>query len=290
MSPEIREAFVDAGGIRTRYLVAGNGPPVVLLHGTSLAIDARATWFRTIPALARHHRVFAPDMIGFGGTEAAADGRHVLRLERCGFVRAFLDALGLTRCALVGHSEGAFVATRLAIETPDLVSALVIVTSGATAPATGTAEDAVWGAASAAAYDVAGGCATEEGFVSTIGRLSATNPPEYLDILRANYRQARRNGQFERLVAASVRGDYESYVRVQEETLFPHLSKIEARILLIWARADVTVPISRGIALLDLLPGADMHVLAGAAHMAMIDRPGAFNRVLRGFLSADDTV
>lgn len=287
MTGAIREAVVDAGGIRTRYLVAGDGPPVVLLHGTSLAIDARATWFRTIPALARRHRVYAPDMIGFGGTDASPDGRQVPRLERCGYVRSFLDALGLDRCALVGHSEGAFVATRLAIETPDLVSVLVIVASGATAPAIGTADDRYWSAAAAAVYDVAGGCASEEGFLRTISRLSVTNPPEYLDILRENYRHARRSGQFERLIAASTKGDYAGYVRLQEEALFPHLSQIKARIMLIWARADDTVPVARGTKLLELLPGADMHILARAAHMVMIDRTAAFNGLLCDFLSVD---
>lgn len=286
MSAAIREAFADAGGIRTRYLVAGEGPPVVLLHGTSLAIDARATWARTIPALAGQYRVYAPDMIGFGGTEAAPDGRHVLRLERCGFVRAFVDALGLARCALVGHSEGAFVATRLAIETPALVSALVVIASGATAPRLGAGRDADWSAAAAAAYDVAGGCATEEDFIRTIGRLSLTNPPDYLDLLRANYRQARENGQFERLIAASTKGDYASYVRVQEEALFPHLAQIAAPVMLVWAREDATVPVARGVALLDRIPWADLHVLANAAHMVMIDRPDTVNRLLLGFLSA----
>lgn len=285
MTLEAATEFVDVGGIRTRYLVAGQGPPVVLLHGTSLAIDARATWMRTIPALAGHHRVYAPDMPGFGGTDPAPDGRHLQRPERCVFVRSFIEAIGLERCALVGHSEGAFIATRLAIETPDLVDALVIVTSGATAPRLRTDQDAAWSAAAAAAYDVEGGCATEESFVETIGRLSTTNPPDYLAILRSNYRDARQNGQFERLCAASTKGDYAGYTQVQEEWLFPFLGSIEARIMLVWAGADATVPIARGIKLLERLPAADMHILADAAHMVMIDRSETFNRLLLDFFS-----
>ncbi|WP_397543241.1 alpha/beta fold hydrolase [Roseovarius salis] len=258
---------------------------MLLLHGTSLAIDARVTWLRTIPALAGHHRVYALDMPGFGGTDAAQDGKHVQRPERCAFVRSFIETIGLERCAIVGHSEGAFIATRLGIETPDLVNALVIITSGATAPRLGTEQDAAWSAAAAVAYDVEGGCATEEDFVETIGRLSTTNPPDYLALLRKNYRDARKNGQFERLCASSTKGDYVSYTQVQEEWLFPFLSSIEARAMLIWAGADETVPIARGIKLLERLPDADMHILAGAAHMVMIDRPETFNSILLDFLS-----
>lgn len=268
-----------------RYLTAGHGPPVLLLHGTSLAIDARATWMRTIPALAAHHRVYALDMPGFGGTDPAPGDKHLARPERRVFVRSFIEAVGLEECAVVGHSEGAFIATRLAIETPDLVNSLVIVTSGATAPKLGTKQDAVWSAAAAAAYDVESGCATEGAFIETIGRLSTTNPTDYLSILRSNYREARKNGQFERLCAASTKGDYASYTRVQEEWLFPFLQSIEARIMLIWAGADETVPVSRGIKLLERLPKADMHILADAAHMVMIDRPDTFNRILLDFLS-----
>lgn len=275
--------FVDVAGIRTRYLVAGEGPPVLLLHGTSLAIDARATWFRTIPALTGQFRVYALDMPGFGGTDPAPAGRLLSRPERCVFVRSFIEAVGIESCSIVGHSEGAFIATRLAIEAPDLVNALVIVTSGATAPRLGTDDDAIWSAAASLAYDVEG-CATEAAFISTIGRLSKTNSPEYLAILRSNYRDARKNGEFERLCEASTKGDYVGYTQVQEEWLFPFLQSIEARIMLIWAGEDDTVPLARGMKLLERLPNADMHILAGAAHMVMIDRTETFNTILRDFL------
>ncbi|SEM38786.1 2-hydroxymuconate semialdehyde hydrolase [Roseovarius azorensis] len=285
---EVHAEFLEAGGITTRYLVAGEGRPVVLLHGSSLGIDAQVTWMCTLPVLAQRFRVYAPDMIGFGGTPPAPDGRHVQRMERCFYVRAFLQALGLERCAMVGHSEGAFVATRLAIETPGLVEALVIVTSGATAPRLGGEADADWSAAAAAVYDVAGSCTTEDDFIATIAPLSTTNPPDYLDVMRRNYRAARNSGQFERLTEASFKGDYKSYTRLQEEMLVPSLSEITARTLLIWAGADATVPVARGVALLDLLSSADMHVLGRAAHMVMIDRPRAFNRLLMDFLDGEN--
>ena len=62
--------FVDAGGLRTHYLEAGNpaAPPVVLLHGGGAGADATGNWHHTIPQLARTHRVIALDMVGFGRT------------------------------------------------------------------------------------------------------------------------------------------------------------------------------------------------------------------------------
>lgn len=261
---------------------------MVLLHGTSLAIDAWATWHRTIPFLAQRFRVFAPDMIGFGGTDPARNGTHADRIERSGFIRSFLDALALERCSLVGHSEGAFVATKLAIDQPDRIAHLAIVTSGATAPKLGTDQDHLWRAAAAKAYGVADGCRTEDAFIRTISGLSVTNPPEYLQILRSNYRAAVATDQFLRLSVFSADcRDYTRYTLLQEEVIHPYLSAVKARALLIWAAEDDTVPVERGKRLLDLIPGADMYVLARAAHMVMIDRPDAFNRLLSDFLLAE---
>lgn len=285
MSAPVDEHFVDAGGVRTRYFTAGEGPPVVLLHGSSLAIDAWSTWHRTISALGSRFRVYAPDLVGFGKSDIAPDGRHVPRLERRVHVRAFLQALGLTRCALVGHSEGGFIAGMLAVETPDLVSDLVIVASGATAPMLGGDLDRGWSAAAAAAYDVTGGCESLENFLSTNSRLSSTKPPEFLDILRSNYALARERGQLERLKDVAMHGDYREYNRLQEDLLLPRLHQATARILLVWAGADATVPVARGMKLLEQVPQADMHILGGAAHMVMIDRSEAFNCLLLGWLT-----
>jgi pimeloyl-ACP methyl ester carboxylesterase len=140
----IEERNVIAGGICTRYFDAGQGPTVVLLHGSSLAIDAWATWYATIPSLAREFRVLAPDLVGFGLSDVPADGRHVPRLERRHHVSAFLEALGVTRCSLVGHSEGGFIAAMLALENPHLVEKVVVVSSGATAPRLGGQQDRPW--------------------------------------------------------------------------------------------------------------------------------------------------
>src|SRR3546814_429472 len=154
----IKESYVMAGGIRTRYFEAGSGPIVVLLHGSSLAIDAWATWHDIIPALAQDFRVLAPDLVGFGLSDVPRDGNHVPRLERRHHVSAFIKALGIARCALVGHSEGGFIAAMLALENPDLVDKVVVVSSGATAPRLGGEEDQAWLAAAAEAYNVLDGC------------------------------------------------------------------------------------------------------------------------------------
>jgi haloacetate dehalogenase len=68
---EIRSLTVRPNGIRQHYLEAGNGPPVVLLHGFP---ETSYAWRHQIPVLARRYRVIAPDLRGYGDTEKPASG------------------------------------------------------------------------------------------------------------------------------------------------------------------------------------------------------------------------
>lgn len=280
----VREDYVVAGGTRTRYFEAGSGPVVILLHGSSLAIDAWSTWYNTIPALARDFRVLAPDLVGFGRSDAPVDGKHVPRLERRHHVSAFIEALGIARCALVGHSEGGFIAALLAVENPGLVDKVVVVSSGATSPRLGGNEDHAWQAAAAAAYNVTEGCDTEEDFIRTNARLSTKNPPEFVELLKKNYRLACESGQLERFKQAARKKNDTEYTQIQEDHLLPHLCTMKAKLFIAWSGCDETVPVARGIKLLERAPQADMHIFADAAHMVMIDRPSEFNCILRAWL------
>ncbi len=59
----IKDAWVEVGGLRTHYVTGGDGPPLVLLHGHG---ESAASWRWVLPALARTHRVYAPDFPGAG--------------------------------------------------------------------------------------------------------------------------------------------------------------------------------------------------------------------------------
>ena len=60
--------YVDANGIKTHYMEAGAGQPLVLVHGGGAGADSLSNWFRCIPAYAQKFRVIAVDMVGFGKT------------------------------------------------------------------------------------------------------------------------------------------------------------------------------------------------------------------------------
>jgi 2-hydroxy-6-oxonona-2,4-dienedioate hydrolase len=120
----VEEHDVEVDGLPIRYLAAGEGPPLVLLHGAG---DNSLDWRWVLPALARDHRVHAPDLPGSPDSARPAADYSSAFFER--FVAAFVDALGIGRATFVGNSLGGLVALRLALSEPARVGALVLVDS-----------------------------------------------------------------------------------------------------------------------------------------------------------------
>lgn len=121
MSAPITHHTLTANGIRQHYLDAGQGAPVVLLHGFP---ETNFAWRFQIPVLAEHYRVIAPDLRGYGETDKPAGGYDKRNMARD--LRELLRALGIEKIALVGHDRGARVATRFAKDYPEMVDRLVV--------------------------------------------------------------------------------------------------------------------------------------------------------------------
>jgi haloacetate dehalogenase len=117
----INRTTCRANGIRQFYLDAGDGPPVVLLHGFP---ETNFAWRFQIPALTSRYRVIAPDLRGYGETDKPASGYD--KRTMANDIVELLRVLGIGRVALVGHDRGARVATRLVKDHPDLVDRLVV--------------------------------------------------------------------------------------------------------------------------------------------------------------------
>lgn len=113
--------FAQAGAIRMHYAEAGDpaGEPLVLLHGWP---QSHHVWRRVIPLLGDRFRIVAPDLRGFGRTDAPASSYS--KAELAGDVLALLDALELDSVRLAGHDWGGYAGFLLATAHPERVSAL----------------------------------------------------------------------------------------------------------------------------------------------------------------------
>lgn len=116
-------------GIRLHYAEQGpaTGAPIILLHGYS---DSWFSYSLVLPALARGARVYALDLRGHGNTDRPASGYQMRELAAD--VIAFMDAKGIVRATVVGHSMGGFIAQQVALAAPRRVSKLVLIGTATT--------------------------------------------------------------------------------------------------------------------------------------------------------------
>lgn len=118
-NPEIGRS-VQAMGLATNYHEMGEGHSIILLHGSGPGVSAWANWGRTLPRLAEHFRVIAPDLAGYGHTQLDPDADYTMAywVEH---LRSFIDALKFDKVSFVGNSFGGALATNFNLQFPDRV-------------------------------------------------------------------------------------------------------------------------------------------------------------------------
>ncbi|MBA1145937.1 alpha/beta hydrolase [Ectothiorhodospiraceae bacterium WFHF3C12] len=113
----VTHRFVTVGGLTMHYAEAGEGEPLILLHGWP---QHWYLWRAQIPALARHYRVICPDLRGFGWTDAPRGPYDKERLAAD--VLELCDALGIERFRLAGHDWGGWVGFLMCLRRPERVT------------------------------------------------------------------------------------------------------------------------------------------------------------------------
>jgi pimeloyl-ACP methyl ester carboxylesterase len=116
----VQHRFVDAGGLRMHVAEAGQGDPLVLLHGWP---QHWYVWRHQIPVLAQHYRVICPDLRGLGWTDTPPRGYE--KENMAADVVNLLDALGLDRVKLIGHDWGGWCGFLICLRHPERVERFV---------------------------------------------------------------------------------------------------------------------------------------------------------------------
>ncbi len=118
---EFKQTYYDANGVSTRAIEAGQGPVLILLHGTGGHAEA---YLKNIEAHARHFHVYAIDMVGHGYSDAP-DISYDMQCY-VDFMRDFLDAIGADKAFISGESLGATVASWFALAHPERIDKIVM--------------------------------------------------------------------------------------------------------------------------------------------------------------------
>jgi pimeloyl-ACP methyl ester carboxylesterase len=272
--------LVDVAGVDTYVAEAGEGPPVLLIHGYGDTADG---WRRVVPGLLKDHRVVAIDMPPFG--RSSTPPKRKLLDFYSEFFPALLDELELDRTTVIGHSLGGAVSLRLAIENPDRVERL-----GLVAPAgLGSAPPWWWHALTARAL--------WEGALSipsplttplvrrglrTFLQLRLVDNPRNLDEEISHLVQMHGTGRDLKLLLAAGHACIDSY----SGTLLEESLALDIPLWMVWGRGDGLVPSVHARAFARVHPDAKVHVLDDCGHYPHIELPTRFNTLLRGWLDA----
>ena len=263
---------VLANGITTNYLEAGDGAPVILIHGSGPGVSAYANWRLTIPTLATRLRVLAPDMVGFGFSERPVSVGYNLKTWSDQLV-GFLDALGIERASLVGNSFGGAIALHVASQHPERVNRLTLMGAvGVPFPIT-EGLDEVWGyepSVKAMRKIMDYFAFSQELITDELAevRYRASVAPGFHESYSAMFPAPRQ-----RWVDAMVTPD-EDIAALGQQTLIVH------------GREDQVIPLANSYRLFELIPKARLHVFGRCGHWTQIEFARDFNELLLDFLTA----
>jgi len=268
---------VEVDGVPVNYVDIGEGDedPVVMIHGLS---GQWQNWLENIPRLAQERRVLAPDLPGFGLTPMPPEEISVSGYGRC--IEGFCRALDLGEVALVGNSLGGFTAAETAIQFPERVSRLVLLSpAGITSANVAKAPTHVVGRIAGALTAVT--AARHRTMARrplarhlALGLVVRYPPKIAADVAWEAMMKGAGKPGFQQALMASVRYDYRD-----------RLGDIRVPTLIIWGENDSIISVDDAHEYERLIPDSRKIVMEDTGHVPMIERPQAVNDVLVEFLS-----
>lgn len=267
------QGYLDAGGVRTRYLHAGDSalPSLLLLHGSGGHAEA---YVRNLESHAEHFSTWAVDLLGHGYTDKPG---HPLEVGHyVGHLMAVLDAIGAQRAHLSGESLGGWVASRAAVDHPGRVDRLVLNTAG------GSQSDPQVMARIIALSMAAAQNPDWDTVAARIKWLMADKSKDYGDIVASRQRIYRQPG----FVAAmrDIMALQDREVRSRNLMTPADYGAITAPTLVLWTSHDPTADLTEGRRIASMIPHARFEVMPGCGHWPQYEDAKTFNRLHIDFL------
>ena len=276
--PAIERLEIELHGQQYSYLMGGNGPPVVLLHGIASSSE---TWAKMIPRLIGQRTVIAPDLLGHGAS-AKPPGDYSLGAY-ANLLRDLLEAIGLERCTLVGHSLGGGVALQFSYQFPERVERLVLVSSGGL----GREVHPILRAAALHGADVVlpwlsvGGARSIGTLVKTMGKLGFRASNDIGETWRSFV--ALENPEARRAFLQTVRGIIDvGGQRVSANDKLYLAAEIPT--MIVWGEKDPLIPVSHAHRAHEQMPGSQLEIFPGVGHFPHLDDPERFAAILLDFI------
>ena len=268
---------IEIDGRQVNYVDLGSGDatPVVFVHGLG---GQWQNWLENIPRAATERRAIAVDLPGFGFSQPPREGITIPGYAR--FVRSLLDALGIARTHLVGNSMGGFVASEVAIQFPDLVERLALVS------AAGISTSSM---AKAPVLTLARAATALTAFTTARHRTIASRPlTRYAALfLVARYPSLLKPDlAWEGLIKGTGKPGFDDALRASLAYDYrERLPEIRQPTLIVWGEQDSILPVEDAHEYERLIEDSRKVVMEDTGHIPMLERPAAFNDTLMDFLA-----
>ena len=291
--PELKELPTENGTLR--YRESGEGPPLVLLHGSGPGVTGWRNFAGIMPAFAEHFRTFVLEFPGFGVSDDVDTPHPMVAAQTA--TRDFMDGMGLEKVHLLGNSMGGFIATAFAAVFPERVDKLVTIGGAgaslfAPTPSEGIVRlsefvedptrDRLVDWLNSMVYDRA--LVTDEMIEE---RWAQAIAPGTLASSRAMYGRA----ALERMAAEAGDPAVEHVLGPVEagdpETVpaWMSLRAVQAPTLVTWGRDDRVSPVDMSLIPMRLLPRGEIHIFPDCGHWVMIEQREAFESAVIAFLN-----
>src|SRR5438552_3960786 len=269
----LRERYEEVDGARLRYLVGGEGPPLVLVHGLG---GAASNWAELAPLLATRFRLLVPELAGHGRSAPLRSARSLDAFAEQ--VAALMAREGMSSAAVVGHSLGGTIALRLAVLRPELVSALVLAAPAGITSSTSTAANVI----TMLVISRPGRA------VSPFRRVIAARKPLRYPAFWW-WQVSDPAALSPRAVEGFLEGPglHEDIATAGRALIGhdprPYLEDVQCPVLVLWGARDRLVPLADGFAFARRLR-APLRALADCAHLLVGERPEACAAAIQEFL------
>ena len=273
---ELKQLEIDGTPINYVDVGSGDQDPVVLVHGLG---GQWQNWLENIPRLALDRRVVAMDLPGFGLTPLPEDGEiSITGYGRC--VNALCEELGLGEVDLVGNSMGGYVAAEVAIQFPERVSRLVLVSAaGISSAETARAPILTFGRIATA---IATNTAAQDRSLAArpitrhISLALVARHPRLLkaDLAYEGFFKGAGKPGFDKALRACL--DYDFRDRLPE---------VKVPTLIVWGEKDSIIPVHDADEFERLIEDSRKVVMKDTGHISMAERPQTFNDLLVEFLA-----
>ena len=286
----LKSKFVDVNGVKARYYEAGQGEPMVMVHGGFTAGSSTANVFsRNIPGLAKHFHIYAVDRLASGMSGNPTGEKQYSYQGDVDFVYSFIQTLKLGKVHLVGHSAGGAIVLYLAIEHPDIARTLTILAVGPENPPQSQTklanmlkkcpDQSQYAGLKCRVYELA--------WLPTTFDDEYWKADEYMSSLQKS-KEARdklRSGSGESpQAAAAYRDKMLDRIKTEDMLQMPVLMVGGKNDVLDWGEADGTAQLKGEMALFDIIAAkntkAQLFVFNNAGHFMYREHPQAFNAML----------